>query len=125
LNRIHNERRARAERRSHARFEHTIEAHGTPESGNVVARMVASDLSLGGVYCSSTVDFPEMTRLAVRLMLPERRSGALEPLEVDAVVVRHRVMSSPTGNSRYELALFFAGMSDAQRERLARFLAVA
>jgi hypothetical protein len=125
LNRMHNERRARPERRSHARFEHTVEAHGTPETGDVVARMVASDLSLGGLYCSSSVDFPEMTRLAIRLMLPERRTGALEPLEVDAVVVRHREMPSPTGNSRYELALFFAGMSDEERERLARFLAVA
>jgi hypothetical protein len=125
LNRIHNERRSRAERRSHARFDYTVEAHGTPETGDVVARMVASDLSLGGLYCSSSVDFPEMTRLAIRLLLPERRTGAPEPLEVDAVVVRHREMSSPTGNSRYELALFFSGMSDHQRERLARFLAVA
>jgi hypothetical protein len=122
---MHAERRPRPDRRSHARFQHTIEAHGTAEAGDVVARMIANDLSLGGLYCSSSVDFPEMTRLAVRLMLPERRTGVPEPLDVDAVVVRHRELPSPSGNARYELALFFAGMSDAQRERLARFLAVA
>jgi hypothetical protein len=125
LSRIHAERRPRPERRSHARFERAIEAHATPEAGDVVARMVANDLSLGGLYCSSSVDFPEMTRLAVRLMLPERRTGAVEPLEVDTVVVRHRQLPSANGDPRFELALFFAGMSDAQRERLARFLAVA
>ena len=119
------ERRPRAERRSHARFPHTFEAHGTAEAGDVVARMVASDLSLGGLYCSSSVDFPEMTRLAVRLLLPERKTGGVEPLEVEAVVVRHRELPSPAGNHRYELALFFAGMRDGERERLARYLAVA
>ena len=125
MSRIHVERRPRPERRSHARFERTIEAHGTPEAGDVVARMIASDLSLGGLYCASSVNFPEMTRLAIRLMLPERRTGSLEPLEVDAVVVRHREIPSANGDPRYELALFFAGMSDAQRERLARYLAIA
>ena len=119
------ERRPRSERRSHARFQHAIEAHGTPEAGDVVARMVANDLSLGGLYCSSSVDFPEMTRLAIRLLRPERKTGAAEPLDVEAVVVRHRELPSPTGSHRYELALFFAGMRDTDRERLARFLAVA
>ena len=66
-----------------------------------------------------------MTRLSVRLMLPERRSGAVEPLDVEAVVVRRRELPSPTGSHRFELALFFAGMRDTEREKLARFLAVA
>jgi len=118
--------RNRVERRSHARFQHTFELQGlSPDDGGVVARMVATDLSLGGLYCSSSVDFPEMTRLDVRLLLPERKTGAAEPLDVEAVVVRHRPIHSATGNGRYELALFFSGMSDAQREKLARFLAVA
>src|SRR5512140_2929416 len=112
LSRNQAERRARAERRSHARFQRTIEAQGSPEEGDVVARMVASDLSLGGLYCSSSVDFPEMTRLSVRLLLPEQRTGAAEPLDVQAVVVRHREVPSPTGSQRYELALYFAGMRD-------------
>ncbi len=119
------ERRPRQERRSHARFPRTFEAQGSAEAGDVVARMVASDLSLGGLYCASSIDYPEMTRLSVRLMLPERRTGTVEPLDVEAVVVRHRELPSPTGNNRYELALFFSGMRDAEREKLARFLAVA
>jgi PilZ domain-containing protein len=80
--------------------------------------MTASDLSLGGLYCSSTRDYPEMTRLAVRLRLP---SDA--PIDVEAVVVRRERRASVTGEGRYELALFFTGMSDGARETLARFLA--
>jgi len=73
----------------------------------------------------SSVDFPEMTRLAIRLELPEHKTGEREPLDLEAVVVRHRPVPSIAGNSRYELALFFASMGDVQRERLARFLAIA
>jgi len=80
--------------------------------------MTASDLSLGGLYCSSTRDYPEMTRLAVRLRLP---SDA--PIDVEAVVVRRERRASVSGEGRYELALFFTGMSDGARETLARFLA--
>ncbi len=112
----------RMERRSHARFAHTFEMQGTTDGGGVVARMVARDLSLGGLYCSSSADYPEMTRLAVRLMLP-RRDGAPDPFDVEAVVVRRRPISSTVGNERYELALFFTSLSDTKREMLARFLA--
>ena len=117
--------RQHVERRSHARFPTTVELEGTPQAGGIVARMVARDLSLGGLYCVSSVDFPEMTRLQVRLMLPERRTGESEPLDVEAVVVRHRPLASVTGNGRFELALFFATLGDTERERLARYLAVA
>ncbi len=117
--------REHAERRSHARFDRTVELEGKAEPDGVVARMVATDLSLGGLYCVSSVDYPEMTRLAVRLDLPEERAGDGNPLDLEAVVVRHRPVASVTGSRRYEIALFFAKMSDAQRERLARYLAVA
>lgn len=117
--------RQHVERRSHARFPRTFEMEGTSQEGGVVARMIARDLSLGGLYCVSSVDFPEMTRLAVRIPLPERRNGDREPLDLEAIVVRRREVGSATGKDRFELALFFAGMSDVQRERLARFIAIA
>lgn len=113
------------ERRLHARFPRSFEIEGSDAPGNTVARMVASDLSLGGLYCSSSHDFAEMTRLAVRLLLPanDDRPVATDPLDAQAVVVRRRKLKSATGNGRFELALYFTGMSDSDRERLARFLA--
>jgi hypothetical protein len=112
------------ERRAHARFQKSVEIEGKSPQDDATAMMIASDLSLGGLYCTSTTRFPEMTRLSVRLNLPGDgdRNG---PLELDAVVVREQQLESSTGNSRYELALFFMGMTDLQRERLARFLAQA
>lgn len=113
--------RTTAERRSHARFPHRFEIEGPRDGGGTAARMVSSDLSLGGLQCSSSHDYPEMTRLAVRLHLPN--GEAVEPLDIDAVVVRRREVSAASGGSRYELALFFTAMHDDARERLARFLA--
>lgn len=114
------------DRRSHARFGRTVEIEGISDGDNtIVARMVSRDLSLGGLYCTSSHDIPEMTRLAVRLMLPA--DGATEPrtdpVDLTAVVVRRRKLASAAGAPRVELALLFTAISDRDRERLARFLA--
>lgn len=114
--------RPAAERRAHARFPRQFELEGAPGPDGTAARMVASDLSLGGLYCSSASDFAPMTRLAVRLFLPDG-SAKPAPLDVEAVVVRRKKLPSVSGGSRFELALFFTAMDDLARQRLARFLA--
>jgi hypothetical protein len=83
--------------------------------------MVASDLSMGGLHCSSSQDYPEMTRLAVRLLLPNGKR--VETVDVEAVVVRRTELPSASGGSRFELGLFFTGLADDARSSLARFLA--
>ena len=117
---------AGAERRAHPRLQKSFELSGDASGGEPVARMVASDLSLGGLYCVSNRDYAEMTQLSVRLDLsPQPDSEENGMLEVDAVVVRRNPLRSPTtGESRYELALFFTGLTDDQRERIAGFLAL-
>lgn len=116
--------RESAERRAHQRVDTTLEVQGTPEDGGVVARMVASNLSAGGLYCTSTADFPEMTRLAVRLMLPggDGEQAAPQPVDVEAVVVRREELPSANGDHRYRLALFFTKVDDGARKRLAGFV---
>lgn len=109
------------ERRSHARFPHRIEIEGPQDGRGTVARMVASDLSMGGLHCSSSHDYPEMTRLAVRLLLPNAKR--VESVDVEAVVVRRVELKSSSGASRFELGLFFTGLTDDARSSLARFLA--
>lgn len=115
-----------SDRRAHVRFPRTFALEGAKEPGGTVARMVASDLSLGGLYCSSSTDFPEMTRLAVRLLLPKPNpsgTNGADSVDVEAVVVRRTESCSVSGNGRYELALYFTGMSESCRAKLARFLA--
>lgn len=114
------------DRRAHPRYETRLELQGTREEGGQVARMEASNLSLGGLYCTTTCDFPEMTRLAVRLMLPiagSEGNGEFEPVDLEAVVVRHRRLDSPSGGAeRFELGLFFTGVGDEERRQLADYL---
>ena len=109
------------ERRTSPRKTRSFEVHGRADAGEL-ARMTARDLSLGGLYCTSSADFAEMTRLAVTLMLPDG-GGEPHPLDLQAVVVRRKeVNGAATGRPRFELALFFHGLTDAQRSRIASFL---
>lgn len=111
------------DRRAHKRVDTKVELQGTPEDGGVVARMVTRNLSLGGVYCISSAGFPEMTRLAVRMMLPMPASKDAEPLDLEAVVVRREELANATnGDKRYELALFFPRLDNGTKARLAGFL---
>lgn len=113
------------ERRVHTRHDRTFEVQGTNDSGSVTARMVASNLSLGGVYCTSDSDFPEMTRVAVRMMLPGQPSNGdtSEVVDAEAVVVRRRELpSSIHDGARFELALFFTDITNEQRDLLRSYL---
>lgn len=109
------------DRRVDPRHDVELELHGTADDGAVVARMTASNVSLGGLYCTSTRDFPEMTRLAVRMVLPDGTTPT--PMDVEAVVVRRERVASPTGNgARYHLALFFTRIDDEHKSALADYL---
>ena len=112
------------ERRAHRRVETSFPIDGAPETGGAVARMIAKDLSLGGLRCTSAADYPEMTRLAITLLLPLAGNGASTPVSVEAVVVR-REDAAPaiSGEPRFELSLFFTRVDDSARSRLASFLA--
>lgn len=113
-----------AERRAHARFPKSFSLETMTEPVGAVARMSGSNLSLGGLYCSSAADFPEMTRLAVVLALPVGTDPIkIQPINAEAVVIRRRKLNSSSGDAGYELGLFFNSMSDMDRERLARYLA--
>jgi hypothetical protein len=110
------------DRRADPRQEAELDVQGTAPDGTLVVRMVTRNLSAGGVYCTSSHDFSEMTRLAVRLMLPQRGRGEPEPVDVEAVVVRRRELPGAAGVARYEYALFFHKVDPPARERIQRFL---
>jgi hypothetical protein len=110
------------DRRAHPRHDAEINLQGSTGPG-VVARMISRNLSLGGLYCTSTADFPEMTRLAVRLLLPVAGAGGdVAPLDLEAVVVRREELPAANGDRRFDLALFFTNIEPTSRERLRRYL---
>jgi len=111
------------ERRVHERHAINVTLQGTPDQGGIVARMIASNLSLGGLYCTSNSDFPEMTRLAVRLMLPmDQSETGSEPVDLEAVVVRREESRSTNGNPRYDIALYFTNVDPSAHDQLKRYL---
>lgn len=112
------------ERRAHRRVETSFPLQGVSEAGGAVARMVAKDLSLGGLRCTSSADYPEMTRLAVTLLLPLAGGTEPSPVSLEAVVVRRELVATAvSGEPRFELSLFFTRVDDSARACLASFLA--
>ena len=113
-----------SERRAHRRVAARFVLEGSPDAPGHVARMVASNLSMAGLQCTSSADFPELTRLAVRLELPfDGHDSPTAPVEVEAVVVRREeTESSSSAEGRFRLALFFTKVDDTAKRRLASFL---
>ena len=114
------------ERRAHERHATELTMQGSPDQGGVVARMVARNLSLGGLYCTSTRDFQEMARLAVRLMLPMQNGNPeekdLQPVDLEAVVVRREEMHGRGGKPRFDLALYFTNVETATERQIQCYL---
>ena len=116
--------KSESERRAHRRVAARFVLQGPPDAAGHVARMVASNLSMAGLQCTSSADFPELTRLAVRLELPvDDQHSATAAVDVEAVVVRREeTESSSSGDGRFRLALFFTRVDDTAKRRLASFL---
>jgi hypothetical protein len=109
------------ERRKYPRLETEIVLRGIPEDGEGEALLVTENLSLGGVYCTSSVDIPEMTCLAVQMTLPAGGNGdKVETIEVEAVVVRREVASS--ASRHFKLALLFTFLDERATDLLAIYL---
>jgi hypothetical protein len=110
------------ERRKYPRLETEIVLRGMPEDGDSEALLVTENLSLGGVCCTSTIDIPEMTCLAVQMTLPATDTGdRAETIEVEAVVVRREVASS--ASRHFKLALLFTFLDERATDLLANYLA--
>lgn len=114
--------RQRKERRKYPRLETEIVLRGRSRQGDCEALLVTENLSLGGIYCTSSVDIPEMTCLAVQMTLPavgDDRGD--ETIEVEAVVVRREVVSA--AKPHFKLALLFTFLDERATDLIAAYLA--
>lgn len=108
------------ERRKHERTPERLTLR-TVAAGHDSIELETANLSLGGAWCHSSRRLAPMTRLQLSIFLPSldgRPARLNEPLAIDAVVVR----AEKNGDGRWRLALFFAGMSAADRAFLAEYL---
>lgn len=112
------------ERRSDRRYEHRIGAEVSTPPGTVSIETV--NISAGGALCLSSSPIPLMTRLRITLFLPSddgREATLLDPLVMNACVVRCEPAPDTRAGRKHLLAVFFTEVSDEDRAALERYLA--
>ncbi len=105
------------ERRKHPRFPVKLPVKTAGPEGEFES--VTGDVSLGGIKCHTSHHVPEMTRMALKIELPFEKSS--EWISAKGVVVRVEPPEPVPGHSDYRVALFFVELSDADRDKLARY----
>lgn len=77
------------------------------------------NISCVGAYCHLDKYMPPFTKISVKLCLPAKeRSGKSTIVECKGVVVR----SEDETHGGFNLAIFFNGMRDDQRKKIAQYI---
>jgi c-di-GMP-binding flagellar brake protein YcgR len=114
------------DKRRHPRVAQRIRVRS---SSREAVELETIDLSAGGLSCTAPAFLPLMTRMAISLVLPDPRPSATQDgngqktVTGEVVVVRTEPAAPVEGMTSYRVALFFSRMDDADRRRLADFLA--
>lgn len=88
------------------------------------ARAESLNVSANGVYFSSSVHIPPLTRLEITLMLPASESARAKNTEVicEGVVVRVQPDKPEKNREAYEIACYFTAISEKDREQLESYI---
>ena len=111
-------RHTKAERREHPRiiqsFPLKIAANGYDFS------TTSQNVSCVGTYCTVEKYIPPFTKLAVRLSLPISNTRQQKELCIVTKGVVVRSEDSPDG--RFNIAIFFNEIKDAQRKKISQYV---
>ena len=87
------------------------------------ARVESLNVSANGVYFTSGVHIPPLTRLEITLMLPASdSSAALSEVTCEGVVVRTQPERPEKNRDHYEIACYFTAISEPDREHLESYI---
>jgi hypothetical protein len=83
------------------------------------------NISASGVYCKVEKEIPLMSRLQLKLMIPDikRDDKSLIEVEVDGVVVRQHPVIIEGRVKHYDIAIFFENLSPKHREMISSYIA--
>lgn len=112
------------ERREYKRLKKKLTLRSVSRKHGFIS-MECKNISVGGAYCISDIEFPVMTKMLVNLFLSSkdgRSARSATPLSLSAYVVRCEKIENAKGKDRYELALFFYQLEDAQAQLLEKYL---
>jgi c-di-GMP-binding flagellar brake protein YcgR len=80
------------------------------------------DISASGIYCKIDKEIPLMSKVRLKLMVPES-SKAVRELDVDGVVVREHPVIIDGVIRHYDAAIFFDNLSPKNREMIQAYIA--
>ena len=79
------------------------------------------DISASGIYCKIDREIPLMSRVKIKLMVPES-DKALKELDVDGVIVREHPVIIDGVIKHYDAAIFFDSLSAREREIIQNYI---
>ena len=82
------------------------------------------NISASGIYCKVNKEMPLMSRVCLRLMMPDYSSadGALKSIEVSGVVVREHPVIIDGQTKHYDIAIFFEDLSSKDRDLISSYI---
>ena len=92
----------------------------TISNGGFALSTETRNLSATGAYCSVERFIPPMTKLQLRLELPEQ--GGTTTVECIGVVVRVEPTIHSAERAGYDMAVYFTELSDRDRAAIERFV---
>jgi len=75
------------------------------------------DISASGIYCKIGREIPLMSRVKLAIMIPDtgKDDKALNPLELDGVVVREHPVIIDGAVKHFDVAIFFDNLSEKDK----------
>ena len=94
------------------------------EAGNFDAVTHTLDISASGIYCKIDKEIPLMSRVKIKLMVPdmEKTEKAAKELDVEGVVVREHPVIIDGVIKHYDAAIFFDNLSAKHREVIQEYI---
>ena len=82
------------------------------------------DISASGIYCKIDREIPLMSRVRVKLMVPDpaKTDKLAKELDVDGVVVREHPVIIDGVIKHYDAAIFFDNLSAKSREMIQNYI---
>ena len=83
------------------------------------------NISPSGVYCKVDKPLPLMSRMSLKLMIPDasKENGSVKELKVSGIVVRQHPVMVEGDIKHYDVAIFFEDLSAKDKELIAYYIA--
>ena len=82
------------------------------------------DISASGIYCKIDREIPLMSRVRIKLMVPDpaKSDNSTRELDVDGVIVREHPVIIDGVIKHYDAAIFFDNLSEKNREIIQNYI---